>query len=255
MGKETGISWCHHTWNWIQGCAKVSPGCDNCYMFRDKARYGQDPTVVIRSKPHTFNAPLRWNREAKAAGVVRRVFVASWADFFGAESDAWRDDAWAIIRQCDSLIFQVLTKRHGRIAAHLPSDWGAGYPNVWLGVSGEDQAWTDRRIAALAELPAAVRWLSLEPQLDDVTIAPWLASGSIGWVVQGGESGSNARPFRLEWADRMREECAEHGATYFFKQAGSYALEYGGARIPFLDRHGADSGEWLPRYRAQEFPP
>ena len=266
MGETTGISWCDHTWNPWQGCAKVSPGCDNCYMFRDKARYGQDPSVVVRSKPHTFNAPLRWNREAKAAGVVRRVFVASWADFFGQESDAWRDDAWAIIRQCDSLIFQVLTKRHGRIATHLPSDWGNGWPNVWLGVSGEDQEWTDRRIAELSKVPAVVRWLSLEPQIADVSIVAWLTSGVISWVVQGGESGGpEARPFDVRWARDMRDACERAGVAYFLKQWGARPFDgaegsrcdgepHAWAWLKLIDRAGADPSEWPEPLRVRQFP-
>lgn len=275
MGATTGITWADRTWNPWQGCLKVSPGCDHCYMYREKRRYGHDPEVVVRSKPHTFNAPLRWNREAKAAGVVHKVFVASWADFFGAESDDWREEAWRIIKQCDSLVFQVLTKRHGRIAERLPKDWGNGYPNVWLGVSGEDQDWTNRRVAALLEVPAAVHWLSLEPQLDFVTLQDWLPDPrynirigcryALRWVVQGGESGSMARPFDLTWARNIRGECKRAGVAYFLKQMGSNPVDGsiachacrhrpGPHPLDFKHDHAADPTEWLPDYRVQEFP-
>lgn len=87
MGKDSGVSWCDHTWNPWQGCRKVSSGCLNCYMYRDKKRYGQDQATVVRSKPGTFNAPMKWKDQAK-------VFVCSWSDFFIEDADAWRDDAW-----------------------------------------------------------------------------------------------------------------------------------------------------------------
>ncbi|MDP1891488.1 MAG: DUF5131 family protein, partial [Gemmatimonadaceae bacterium] len=149
MGKETGIAWTQHTWNPWQGCTKVSPGCAHCYMFRDKKRYGNDPEVVIRSKPATFNKPLSWREPA-------RVFTCSWSDWFHEAADGWRDEAWDIVRRTPHLTYQILTKRPERILAHLP--WGAygdPWPNVWLGVSLENQRWVERA-DLLATIPAAV---------------------------------------------------------------------------------------------------
>lgn len=304
MGEVTGIQWTKKTWNPWQGCQKVSPGCDNCYMFRDKKRYGQDPETVVRSKPPTFNAPLKWNREAHEAGRVDHVFVASWADFFSREADDWRADAWEIIRQCDSLIFQVLTKRHARIAANLPADWGAGYPNVWLGVSAEDQEWADRRIPALLAVPAAVRFVSYEPALGPVDFMDYLpepagrpsgwcaahgahglydergkrvrgcACGDIDWVIVGGESGSDARPFDLTWARSAIAQCKEAGAACFVKQIGAKPIIDGEtgdilevlklscghsianrvAELHLRDSHGGDPDEWPEDLRVREMP-
>lgn len=274
MGENSGIQWTDHTYNPWQGCQKVSPGCDNCYMFRDKARYGQDPTTVVRSKPPTFNKPLRWNREAREAGVVRRVFVASWADFFSREADAWRDDAWAIIRQCESLVFQVLTKRHARIAANLPADWGDGYPNVWLGVSAENREWWDRRVAALREVPAAVRFVSYEPALGSIE---GVSASGINWVIIGGESGHNARMFDIGWAREAIAICRRDGAAPFVKQLGALPVrdvepsgdfrtneatgkrEYGFTceGIFLRDSHGGEWDEWtgdLADLRVREYP-
>src|ERR1700728_2917718 len=97
------IAWCGPTWNPWRGCIKVSPGCKNCYMYRDKKRYGQDPYTPVRSAVQTFNKPLKWQREVregKRVGHDRLVFTCSWSDWFIKESDPWRGDAWSIVRQC-----------------------------------------------------------------------------------------------------------------------------------------------------------
>jgi protein gp37 len=249
MGEKTGIQWTEHTWNPWQGCQKVSPGCDHCYMFRDKKRYGQNPELVVLSSAQTFNKPLRWNREAKAAGEVRRVFVASWADFFSAEADEWRPRAWDVIRQCDSLVFQVLTKRHGRIAAHLPPDWGTGYPNVWLGVSAENREWFDRRVGALRKVPAARRFVSYEPALGSIEGA---SAEGIDWVIVGGES-APARPFDVQWARDTIAMCRRDGAAPFVKQMGSVPV-LDGAPLKLRDPHGGEMDEWPEDVRVREFP-
>jgi protein gp37 len=258
MGDATGIQWTHHTWNPWQGCARVSPGCDNCYMFRDMRRYGKNPDLVTLSSKQTFNKPLRWNREAKAAGEVRRVFVASWADFFGAEADEWRPAAWDIIKACDSLVFQVLTKRHGRIAHHLPPDWGPnGYPNVWLGVTAEDREWFDRRTRALVQVPAVVRFVSYEPAIGSIAGA---SAEGIDWMIVGGESGAKnptaefpARPFDLTWAREAIAIADMAGAAPFVKQLGSNAVE-GGACYGTRDPHGGDPDEWPEDLRVRQWP-
>lgn len=183
MGKETGIHWTHRTWNPWRGCKKVSPGCARCYMFREQRRYGRDPTEVVRTK--TWNDPIRWNGEAEAAETKFLVFTCSWSDFFIEDADPWRAEAWEVIRRCPNLVFQVLTKRPERIAKHLPPDWGQGYPNVWLGVSVENQDWA-RRLDTLLEIPAVVHWVSAEPLLGPVDFTPWL--DRLDWIVVGAES-------------------------------------------------------------------
>lgn len=226
MSENSAIAWTDHTWNPWHGCRQVSPGCAHCYMFRDKQRFNQDPTVVVRSKS-TFRAPLRWKGPA-------HVFTCSWSDWFHEDADAWRAEAWKIVRDCPHLTFQILTKRPERIAAHLPSDWGDGYPNVWLGVSVELQRWTER-ITALCEVPAAKRFVSAEPLLGPLDLGEWLCAeyetgGPAGtvtlslldWVIVGGESGPKARPMDLEWARRLRDQCDYAGVPYFLKQLGGH---------------------------------
>lgn len=102
MGKQSGISWTDGTWNPWVGCEPVSPGCNNCYMFRDQRRYGRDPAVVHRTKPQTFYAPMKWEPSL--------VFTCSWSDFFIAQADEWREQAWELILQTDHHQYQVLTK-------------------------------------------------------------------------------------------------------------------------------------------------
>ena len=213
MGDTTGIEWTNKTWNPWHGCTKVSPGCAHCYMFRDKARYGQDPQLVKRSAPSTFRSPLRWKEPAL-------VFTCSWSDFFHEAADDWRADAWEIIRKTPHLTYQVLTKRPERIAAHLPKDWGEGYPNVWLGTSVENARWT-HRIQQLADVPARLRFLSCEPLLGHVSIAEALLP-SIHWVIAGGESGPKARPMDLDAARWLRDLCHYAGIPFFLKQLGGW---------------------------------
>lgn len=256
MGEGTKIQWTDHTWNPWQGCQRVSPGCDNCYMFRDKKRYGQDPDTVVRSKPPTFNKPLRWNREARERGEMARVFVASWADFFSKEADEWRADAWAIIQACESLTFQILTKRHARIAACLPEDWGEGYSNVWLGVSGENQEWADRRWFELAKVPATVRFISYEPAIGPLSLARWLFLPD--WLIVGGESGPGARAFDLAWAGQLVRECKALGVACFVKQVSHRPWHTASdgtlMRLTMEARAGGDISEWPASIQTREWP-
>lgn len=218
MGERTGISWTQHSWNPWHGCARVSPGCDHCYMFADKIKYGQDPKTVVRSKT-TFEAPLKWKDPA-------RVFTCSWSDFFIAQADDWREDAWNVIRFTPHLTYQILTKRPARIAAHLPHDWPLD--NVWLGVSIESPTYL-YRADVLRGIPAALRFLSLEPLLDDV--AAGLNLNGIGWVIVGGESGANRRPFSLVWLERIAAVCDAAGVPLFVKQDAAFKPGQQG-RIP-----------------------
>jgi protein gp37 len=288
MGEQTKIAWTSRTWNPWQGCHKVSPGCRNCYMYSEKIRYGQRPNVVVRSKPPTFNAPLKWTEPAF-------VFACSWSDWFIEEADAWRDEAWDIVRRTPHLTYQILTKRPERIATHLPADWGSGWANVWLGVSIEDQPTCDERLWRLAGVEAAVRFISVEPQLafinprfaarrrDGMPVpldgpyapphegprvegigAPALRGARIGWVIVGGESGPRARPFDLAWVRWWRDRCRDAGVPVFVKQMGARSVNSSedlgpwpvapATEIRWRDPKGADPAEWPADLRVQEWP-
>jgi protein gp37 len=221
MSERTGIAWTQATWNPWYGCTKVSAGCDHCYMFREMRQYGRDPEVVTRSKTK-FAEPLRWREP-------RRIFTCSWSDWFHKAADPWRDEAWAIIKATPQHTYQILTKRPGRIARHLPPDWGTGYPNVWLGTSIESQEQAFR-VGQLLQVHAAIHWLSCEPLIGPLTFdnepdelstaGPWSDLDLIDWLVVGGESGPNGvrREMDLAWAADLQRQCREAGTPFFFKQ-------------------------------------
>lgn len=221
MSDQTIIAWTEHTWNPWRGCAKISPGCAHCYMFTAQERYGQDPAVVRRTK--TWGQPLKWEREAAARRRTARVFTCSWSDWFHVDADPWRDEAWALIKRCPHLHFQILTKRHERIVANLPADWGAGYPNVWLGVSIENHRFV-HRADALRDIPAAVRFISAEPVLGPM---PTLDLRGIDWLIVGGESGAGFRPMDHAWVRELRALAADAGTAFFFKQSAAPRTEMG----------------------------
>ena len=238
MGEKTGISWTDATVNFWQGCHKVSAGCMNCYMFAEKRRYGQTANVVIRSAPATFNAPLKWAKNREKYGHINRVFVCSWSDFFIEEADAWRDEAWEIMRRTPHLTYQICTKRPERIKECLPPEWGIGFSNVWIGVTAENQETADERIPILLKTPAAVRFISAEPLLGPIDLHQcgaivsesfpeasscdgsdgWYEIAKIDWLICGGESGPNARPMLCEWADSLQWNCRSARVPFFFKQ-------------------------------------
>lgn len=246
MGLISLISWCHATWNPWQGCAKVSAECARCYMFRDKLRYGQDPRQVVRSAPGTFGLPLARYGARSTKGEPgsykippgSRVFTCSWSDWFHQDADPWRAEAWEVIRQRPDLVFLVLTKRADRIAGHLPPGWGNGWPNVWLGVTVGAQAST-WRLEALAEVPAAVRFVSAEPLLERVDFGPRLAA--MDWLITGGESGPDSRPLVPAWALEAEAQGRAYGLAVHHKQNGEWAT------LDALDAAGqARIAAWSP---------
>lgn len=227
MGTQTAIEWTQGgaTWNPWQGCTKVSQGCRNCYMYRDMIRYGKDPRTVVRSARPTFEAPLKWARYWQNPTDVKNVppkpgsfvFTCSWSDWFHVVADDWRDDAWKIARDTP-FIYLVLTKRAYRIEDHLPADWGEGYPNVWLGVSVEDQGQMERA-EILGRIPAAKRFISYEPALGPLEFSLTTLS-RFHWLISGGESGSGFRKADPDWFTSVRDQCRHAEVSYFHKQNG-----------------------------------
>lgn len=222
MGDTTVVAWTTKTWNpWI-GCAKVDPGCKNCYMFTAQERYGRYPRIVTRTK--TWDDPKRWQREAAASGKQTMVFTCSWSDWFHVDADQWRDEAWRLVKACSNLDFQILTKRADRIADHLPADWWDGYPNVWLGVSVSEEKglW---RVGELREIPARIRFISYEPAIGP--IADKIDLTGIHWLIYGGESGPGYRPEDKQWARDIMAKCRESGTAFFHKQSAASKTEMG----------------------------
>ena len=203
MGKNTLIEWTAtpnadgtltpgHTWNPWHGCRKVSAGCQNCYMYRDKKRFGSDPEKVVRSTVPTFTLPLRIKEPS-------RIFVCSWSDFFIEDADEWRDEAWEIMRRTPHLIFLILTKRPENIIDRLPEGWP--WSNIWLGVTAENQEMADKRIPILLQIPAVVRFVSVEPCLSPIDLSLYL-----GYSIQKGETGHEQRRNSIRISEDGRME-------------------------------------------------
>jgi len=248
MGDTTGISYVDHTWNCWQGCHEVSAGCLHCFMYRDKIRYGQDPSVVVRSKPHTFNSPTRWKEPAV-------VFVCSWSDFFIEEADPWRDEAWDIIRRTPHLTYVIVTKRPERIVGHTPPGWPRDFGHVWVLATTENQEQADIRVPILLTTPCPHRGVSVEPMLGPVDLeGAFTRPGfdGIEQVVLGGESGSKARPYCCAWGRRLIEQCADAGVPVYHKQVGANFIDGCGARFVIKHRSGANPAEWPEYLRVQQ---
>lgn len=204
----------------------MSDGCKNCYARSMGERFGTKwgPDTERRVfGDHHWDAPLRWNRAAAAAGERRRVFSNSMSDVFDKNAPAGvRERLFALIRATPNLQWLLLTKRIGNVARMLPSDWGAGYPNVWLGISVCNQMEADRDIAKLAEVPALIHWLSMEPLLGNVDVITNGSIQQIDWIVSGGESGLLARPMHPVWAQSLLQQSNALDIPFFFKQWGAW---------------------------------
>ena len=230
MGENSAIEWTDHTFNpWI-GCQHVSPGCDHCYAetMMDH-RYGKvewgPHGERKRTSDENWKKPIRWNAEGRTFkrenGHRQRVFCASLADVFDNQVEpSWREDLFALIRECRRLDWLLLTKRPQNILKMLPSDWGDGYRNVWLGVTAENQMYFDQRWSLLSKIPAAVKFISYEPAIGPLRLP---AHGLVpDWLISGGESGGRARPLKRRWIRDVIADCRNHGIAVFHKQWGTY---------------------------------
>jgi len=308
MGAKTGIEWTDATWNPIMGCSRVSEGCRHCYAEGVAARFGlkkngaeKKPTVydglihIVNGEPvwtgkivetRQLLTPLKWRKP-------KRIFVNSMSDLFHENvTDEQRDRIFAVMALCPQHTFQVLTKRPAIMHRYLSDSetslrvqdcvdemtdsyaYVEPFPNLWLGVSVENQAAADERIPLLLQTPAAVRFLSCEPLLgplliegalhnlpefDDVPQLP-----RIDWVICGGESGPHARPMHPDWARSLRDQCAAAGVSFFFKQWGQWtptadpkiAADRGISLKDCLSWHAkkADAGSLLDGIEHKAFP-
>lgn len=225
MGESSNIEWTDHTFNpWI-GCTKVSAGCTHCYAEALVRRYRWTEWgprgVRKRTSEANWRKPLTWHRRLNGTGRRERVFCASLADVFDERApEQARVDLWNLVRLCDRLDWQLLTKRPHNIAAMLPPDWGDGWPHVWLGTTTEDQRAFDERWPILAATPAAVRFVSYEPAIGPLTMTEHHRVPD--WLIWGGESGPGARPMKPWWAREVTAECEARGVAVFGKQWGSW---------------------------------
>lgn len=261
---STKIEWTDETWNPVTGCSKVSQGCKNCYAMREWPRLAGNPKTAyfgreftdVRCHPERLDQPLRWSKP-------RRIFVNSMSDLFHPDvPDDFIDRVFAVMALSPQHTFQVLTKRPERMRAYMNHGEGFGrwgfidgrarqiyaernrapfptgkvllgpLPNVWLGVSVEDDATACTRIPLLLDTPAAKRWISAEPLLGFIDLEPYIqhryldhvaTMPRLDWVVVGGESGPNARPMHPDWARSLRDQCVGAGVPFLFKQWGEWA--------------------------------
>lgn len=282
------IEWTEETWNPTTGCDRVSPGCDNCYaltmakrlkaMGSEKYQTDGDPRTSgpgfgVAVHDDALAIPLRWKKP-------RTVFVNSMSDLFHPKvSDHFIAGVFATMAATPQHTYQILTKRAPRMRALLNNpDWVDSIhnpnaqwplPNVWIGVSAENQEQADRRIPELVKTPAAVRFASAEPLLGPLDLSRWLrieysdmgmwlkemiatvsGRGSLlDWVIVGGESGPGARPMEEAWVSDLVDQCQEADAAVFVKQMGSVWAGHHDSRSK-----GSDPAEWIESLRVREMP-
>ncbi len=271
---ETKIEWADRVWNPVTGCTKVSEGCRHCYAERIAGRFWKDRKFTeVQCHEDKLKNPLRWKKPS-------RVFVNSMSDLFHPDvPDDFIDEIFAVMGLCQDHKFIVLTKRPERmviwfsdIGGTTRRDWilsAAGrllninrikfcewpIPNIWLGVTAENQKAADERIPLLMQTPAAVRFVSVEPMLGPVDLTRYLLGDcfaenarndkmgvrphaptkkGLDWVICGGESGTNARPMHPDWARSLRDQCVEANVPFFFKQWGEWELTDEGLEIQRL---------------------
>jgi protein gp37 len=303
---KTSIEWTDQSWPVINGCRRVSAGCENCYAERLTAsRLSKTPkyqglAVMGKNGPRWTGETRLWEPHLSMPMRLRkpsRIFVADMGDlFYEGVPDYWIETVFAVMAMARRHTFQVLTKRPERMrdfvlsaakakAAHdiallhynprqliAEAEWpGWPLPNVWLGVSVEDQASADKRIPFLLETPAAVRFLSYEPALGPLHLDP-STLGCVGhlaqtfgnllvnWVNVGGETGPGARPFDIRWARSAIDQCAAAAVPCFVKQLGARPFQSPrnnastGYDLALTDRKGGDMEEWPADLRVREFP-
>lgn len=211
----------HDIWNPWHGCTKVSEGCRHCYMyFLDRIR-DKNGADIYRTKS-SFKYPLQKDREGNykiKSGELIRVCMTS--DFFLEEADAWRDEAWAMMKERSDVKFFLLTKRPQRVKDCLPIDWGDGWENIFFNVTCENQERADERIPLLLELPFKHKGIMAAPFIGELHIEEYLKSGQIEQVIAGGENYDGARICNYDWVISLRSECVKHNVTFCFIETGT----------------------------------
>lgn len=225
MPQKSKIEWTECTWNPITGCSKISAGCKNCYAERMSRRlqamgqpqYSEGFKVSVH--PDLLDRPRHWKKS-------RLIFVNSMSDTFHKNVPlAFLKQLFAVMNQCPQHTFQILTKRPDIAAKYMDKiEWTK---NIWLGTTVENQD-TVSRIAHLRMIPAAVRFLSLEPLIGRINRLPL---SKIDWVIVGGESGPGSRPMNPDWVREIRDLCMEKRVPFFFKQWGGVNKKKAGREL------------------------
>lgn len=262
----SGIEWCDRTWPLVYGCSQVSDGCKNCYAEqRWVPRFQANPRSVLHDAG-IVTADSRWTGKVVmleqnldwpyrgSKSKPERIFVNPFSDLFHEAVPAeFIHKVFRVMAMCYGCTFMILTKRPQMMKVRIEQEYKHGQyperftlplPNVWLGVSVEDQKAADQRIPHLLNTPAGVRFISVEPMLGPVELGKWLHVESNGgipglpayteqiagpslidWVICGGETGKGARPMHPDWARSLRDQCKAADVAFFFKQWGEYLHE------------------------------
>jgi protein gp37 len=245
MSEHSGIEWTDATWNPVRGCTKITPGCDHCYAetfaerFRGVKGHPYEQGFDLRLVPEKLAEPLRWK-------TPTMIFVNSMSDLF--HKDVPEDYIKAVCRvmeRADWHTYQVLTKRSSLLRNLLQTrlQFAACLPHVWWGVSVEDRPHGLVRIKHLQQAPAAMRFLSIEPLLEDLGE---LDLEGIHWVIVGGESGAGARPMQKEWVLSIRDQCDHAQVPFFFKQWGGVRKGKAGRELDGRTYNGVPERVRLP---------
>lgn len=214
-------------WNLWHGCHKKSEGCQHCYVYRRDAEFEKDSNIV--TKTASFNLPVRRNRRGEwKVPPGSLMWTCFTSDFFIEDADAWREEAWLMIRRRSDLHFFMVTKRPERILQCLPEDWGNGYEHVTICCTMENLRRTDERLPLFRELPIRHKQIICEPLLGPIDFHGLLASpinGDAQWCEQvtvGGESGHEARVCDYDWVLSIRKQCINANVPFHFKQTGAH---------------------------------
>lgn len=230
MAINSRIEWTDATWNPVRGCTKISPGCKHCYAetfaerFRGVKGHPFEQGFDLRLVPDKLAEPLRWRKP-------KTIFVNSMSDLFHERvPDDYVEAVAKVMVHANWHTYQVLTKRSGRLRTMLTSNlaFAAHEPHIWWGVSVEDRKYGLPRIPELVAAPAAVRFLSVEPLLEDLGE---ISLAGIDWVIVGGESGPGARPMERSWVLSLRNQCRQHNVKFFFKQWGGVRKSLTGRKL------------------------
>jgi protein gp37 len=243
MSATSTIEWTDATWNPVRGCTKISPGCKNCYAetfaerFRGVPGHPYEQGFDLRIVEEKLEEPLSWKRP-------RMIFVNSMSDLFHEDvTDSYIVKVAEVMRKANWHTYQVLTKRSSRLGTLLRTKLKAyaKLPHIWWGVSVENRQHGLPRIDHLRKAPAAVRFLSIEPLLEDLGR---INLSGIHWVIVGGESGPGARPVEQLWVSSLQKQCAQSRVPFFFKQWGGVRKKAAGRLL-----HGRTWDE-LPQLRS-----
>ncbi len=217
----------HDIWNPWHGCTKISEGCQHCYMYFLDRKRGMDASNIFRTQ-NGFLYPLKKGRNGLykiQSGELIRVCMSS--DFFLEEADAWREEAWRIIKARSDVKFFLLTKRPERVLQTLPTDWGDGWENVFFNVTCENQKRADERIPILLKLPFKHKGIMTAPLIGKIEISQYLSTGAIEQVITGGENYDGARPCNFDWIKSLSEQCKTYNVTFCFIETGTEFIKDG----------------------------